>query len=80
VARRAQRRPIGTDLVLVDAASPGSGKVFDWTLIDELPAGLRYILAGGLTPDNVANAVSVASRGASTSSSEWRSRPGRRML
>jgi phosphoribosylanthranilate isomerase len=54
-ARNADR--IGTDLVLVDAASPGSGKVFDWTLIDELPAGLRYILAGGLTPDNVANAV-----------------------
>ena len=54
-ARNADR--IGTDLVLVDAASPGSGKVFDWTLIDELPAGIRYILAGGLTPDNVATAV-----------------------
>jgi phosphoribosylanthranilate isomerase len=54
-ARNADR--IGTDLVLVDAASPGSGKVFDWTMVDELPEGPRYILAGGLTPENVANAV-----------------------
>jgi len=48
---------IGTDLVLVDGATPGSGKVFDWTMIDDLPEGPRYILAGGLTPENVANAV-----------------------
>ena len=42
---------------IVDAASPGSGKVFDWTMVDELPEGPRYILAGGLTPENVADAV-----------------------
>ena len=47
----------GTDLVLVDAPSPGSGKVFDWGLFDELPEGPRYILAGGLDPDNVGRAV-----------------------
>jgi phosphoribosylanthranilate isomerase len=46
-----------TDLILVDAATPGSGTVFDWALIDDLPVGPRYILAGGLTPDNVASAV-----------------------
>ena len=57
-ARHADRFP--TDLVLVDAPSPGSGKVFDWTLIDELPEGPRYVLAGGLTPENVANAVERA--------------------
>jgi phosphoribosylanthranilate isomerase len=57
-ARIADR--IGTDLVLVDAPNPGSGKVFDWTMIDELPEGPRYILAGGLTPENVANAVERA--------------------
>ena len=48
----------GTDLVLVDAADPGSGSLFDWALLDDLPVGPRYILAGGLTPDNVGAAVS----------------------
>jgi phosphoribosylanthranilate isomerase len=47
----------GTDLVLVDAPSPGSGKVFDWDLAAEAPDGLRIILAGGLTPENVSEAV-----------------------
>ena len=49
----------GTDLVLVDAPTPGSGKVFDWHLADEVPEGLRLILAGGLDPDNVADAIEV---------------------
>ncbi len=56
--RRADR--YGTDLVLVDAPSPGSGKVFDWSLASDVPAGLRMILAGGLDPDNVADAIAVA--------------------
>ena len=47
----------GTDLILVDAPSPGSGQVFDWGLFEGLPDGPRYILAGGLHPGNVANAV-----------------------
>jgi phosphoribosylanthranilate isomerase len=57
-ARNADKLP--TDLVHVEGSSPGSGQVFDWTLIDELPEGPRYILAGGLTPENVANAVQRA--------------------
>lgn len=56
-ARNAQT--FGTDLVLVDAPSPGGGKVFDWSLVDFGSAGLNIILAGGLTPDNVADAVRV---------------------
>lgn len=48
----------GTDLILVDAATPGSGALFDWALLDDLPVGPRYILAGGLTPENVGAAVS----------------------
>jgi phosphoribosylanthranilate isomerase len=47
----------GTDLVLLDAPSPGSGKVFDWGLADEVPDTVRLILAGGLDPDNVAGAI-----------------------
>lgn len=46
-----------TDLVMVDSADPGSGEVFDWALADGVPTGVRLILAGGLTPDNVASAV-----------------------
>ena len=45
------------DAVLLDAAEPGSGQVFDWSLAEALPVGTRLILAGGLGPDNVAEAV-----------------------
>jgi phosphoribosylanthranilate isomerase len=57
-ARRADE--FATDMILVDAAQPGSGKVFDWTLIADLPPLDKLILAGGLDPDNVANAVATA--------------------
>ena len=56
-ARRANE--FGTDMILVDAPSPGAGKVFDWTLVDEVAQGPRIILAGGLNPDNVAEAVRI---------------------
>ncbi len=43
--------------LLVDNPEPGSGKVFDWALMDGIAPGRRLILAGGLTPANVANAI-----------------------
>lgn len=54
-ARRADQ--YATDMILVDAPAPGSGKVFDWGLVDDVPEGPRLILAGGLTPQNVGGAV-----------------------
>ena len=57
-AAHADRFP--TDLVLVDAPSPGSGKVFDWSLLGEVPVGPRLILAGGLTAENVASGIAAA--------------------
>jgi phosphoribosylanthranilate isomerase len=54
-ARRTKE--FGTDLILVDAPSPGSGELFDWSLLGEVAEGPRLILAGGLDPDNVATAV-----------------------
>jgi phosphoribosylanthranilate isomerase len=47
----------GVDAVMVDAPSPGSGQVFDWRLADGVPGGQRLILAGGLDPDNVGEAI-----------------------
>lgn len=49
-------REHGTDAVMIDSASPGSGEVFDWSLA-EAPDGCRLVLAGGLGPDNVAQAI-----------------------
>ncbi len=41
-----------------DAAEYGSGKVFDWKLLEKLPRdGRLFILAGGLDPENVSKAV-----------------------
>jgi phosphoribosylanthranilate isomerase len=45
------------DAVIVDSPSPGSGEVFDWSLAEGAPVGRRFILAGGLTPANVADAI-----------------------
>jgi phosphoribosylanthranilate isomerase len=45
------------DIVLLDSASPGSGRVFDWSLAEGAPSGLRLMLAGGLNPENVAEAI-----------------------
>lgn len=44
---------------LFDSAVPGSGKTFDWSLLEERPQNENkmFILAGGLNPDNVADAV-----------------------
>jgi len=45
------------DIVLLDAPDPGSGRVFDWYQVSGALDGVRLLLAGGLTPDNVAEAI-----------------------
>ena len=47
----------GADALLIDSATPGSGKVFDWSLAEGSPSNRKVILAGGLNPDNVTAAV-----------------------
>lgn len=75
-ARRAV--DFGVDTILIDAPTPGSGEVFDWSLADTVPIGIRLILAGGLTPDNVADAIAtVRPWGVDTASGVERE-PGRK--
>lgn len=41
-----------------DAIEPGSGKTFDWRLVDNIPRDEKLLLlAGGLNPDNVRIAI-----------------------
>jgi len=47
----------GVEVVLVDAASPGSGRVFDWRLAEGVVDPKRLIVSGGLHADNVADAI-----------------------
>ena len=52
-------------VVTLDSQVPGlhggTGQSFDWSVAGKLSAsGRRFLLAGGLTPDNVAEAVTVA--------------------
>ncbi|MCU1430795.1 MAG: phosphoribosylanthranilate isomerase [Actinomycetia bacterium] len=45
------------DVLLIDSPNPGSGQVFDWRLAEGAPGGVRILLAGGLNPDNVGDAI-----------------------
>ena len=45
------------DVLLIDSPRPGSGEIFDWSLAEDAPKGARVLLAGGLTPENVAAAI-----------------------
>ncbi|HWJ60961.1 MAG TPA: phosphoribosylanthranilate isomerase [Acidimicrobiales bacterium] len=47
----------GADSILIDSPGGGTGQVFDWTLAEGRTDGLKVILAGGLDPENVADAV-----------------------
>ena len=68
----------GTDLILVDAPQPGSGRVFDWRLTDEIPSGVRLILTGGLTVDNVGAAIEYVKPWGVDVSSGVESAPGKK--
>lgn len=43
----------------VPGQSGGTGRAFDWELVRGLPVSRPIILAGGLTPANVANAIAI---------------------
>lgn len=67
-----------TDIVLLDAPHPGAGKVFDWSLAGELAAGPRILLAGGLTAENVSDAIGQVRPWGVDVSSGVESEPGKK--
>lgn len=75
-------RASAADLVMLDASVPGrhggTGTAFDWGLLEAEPLGRPFALAGGLTPDNVAEAVSRARPHIVDVSSGVESAPGRK--
>ena len=57
----------GVDALLLDAKAPpgaplpgGNARAFDWSVLRGWAAPAPWLLAGGLTPDNVAEAVRVS--------------------
>ncbi len=66
------------DIVLVDSPTPGSGKVFDWRLAEGAPSGIRLMIAGGLSPDNVADAIRTARPWGVDVSTGVEEKPGRK--
>ncbi len=66
------------DAVLIDAPNPGSGRLFDWSLAAEVPDGVRLILAGGLRPDNVTDAIAAVQPWAVDVATGVESSPGKK--
>jgi phosphoribosylanthranilate isomerase len=66
------------DIILVDSPTPGSGKVFDWQLAEGAPSGKRILLAGGLTAENVGDAIRLVRPWGVDVSTGVESTPGRK--
>ncbi len=83
VGSRADLKPIGSypaDAFLLDTKAEGmhggTGKTFDWSLAREARERARIVLAGGLGPDNVAEAIREVRPWAVDASSRLEASPG----
>jgi phosphoribosylanthranilate isomerase len=69
-----------TDFHLLDAYSPGkpggTGETFDWELVRRRRTDIPLVLSGGLTPENVAEAIEATHPYAVDTASGTEARPG----
>jgi phosphoribosylanthranilate isomerase len=69
-----------TDFHLLDTHQPGrfggTGETFDWELVRRRRTDIPLVLSGGLTPDNVADAIRATSPFAVDTASGTEARPG----
>jgi phosphoribosylanthranilate isomerase len=82
-ARAGLRFSSAADLILFDARAPeessrpgGNGAPFDWRLLAGVTGLAPFVLSGGLTPDNVAEAIRMTGAAIVDVSSGVESRPG----
>lgn len=66
----------GEERLLVDGATPGSGATWDLTALGDAELGSDWLLAGGLSPENVAAAITAVRPGGVDVSSGVESAPG----
>ncbi len=71
-----------TDYHLVDGYAAdlygGSGRTVDWSVLEKRRSRVPLIVSGGLTPDNVAEAIAVAHPFAVDTASGTEAQPGRK--
>ncbi len=71
-------RDYGASVVMLDGPEPGSGNVFDWSQLEGGQRGMRLLLAGGLRPSNVAQAIQIVRPWGVDVASGVESEPGRK--
>ena len=87
VATKADLEPLSAfdaaDALLLDAKPPkgatregGFGEAFDWSILEGFAPGKPWLLSGGLTPENVAEAIRVTGASEVDVSSGVESAPG----
>ena len=82
-ARAVRQFSPAADLILFDARAPadsarpgGNGAPFDWRTLLGVTEGIAFVLSGGLTPDNVAEAIRLTGATTVDVSSGVESSPG----
>lgn len=68
----------GDKLILIEGPSSGQGQTVDWHAVEPLARQHRLMLAGGLSPDNVAEAIRIVRPFAVDVSSGVESSPGQK--